>query len=480
MLFHTLTFLIFFTITVALLLIARNRHATQKNILVIASAIFYMWWNPAFILLILFSAGVDYIVAARLDHTEEQRKRRNLLLISLITNFGLLAFFKYTGFLEQNMLYVFRLFGYKPNWADLNIILPVGISFYTFHTLSYTIDVYKREIPTTKSFRDFALFVTFFPPLVAGPIMRASYFLPQLESPRTMNFDRKSFFLFLRGLVKKALIADGVATFADTIFKHPQQWNSAVIWLAAICFYVQIYCDFSGYSDMAIAIARMLGYELVPNFNRPYFSADPSEFWKRWHISLSTWLRDYLYIPLGGNRDGEWRTNRNLMLTMLIGGLWHGASWNFVLWGGLHGAALVIHRQWDKLTRRLNIRAALNASTAYRIAAVLAMQYFVLVTWIPFRVLNTSDMLATLHKFLIPDMDFHLADAGLGAMAPFATVLLLAAFLIIHIFSELKGGLDEHLARMPLPVAATACVIIGVVLFILWPPSATPFIYFQF
>src|SRR5947207_905734 len=197
MLFHTLTFLIFFTITVALLLIARNRHATQKNMLVIASAIFYMWWNPAFILLILFSAGVDYIVAARLDHTEEQRKRRNLLLVSLITNFGLLAFFKYTGFLEQNMLYVFRLFGYKP--------------------------------------------------------------------------------------------------------------NSAVIWLAAICFYVQIYCDFSGYSDMAIAIARMLGYELVPNFNRPYFSANPSEFWKRWHISLSTWLRDYLYIPLGGNRDGEWR-----------------------------------------------------------------------------------------------------------------------------------------------------------------------------
>src|SRR5213075_1105817 len=262
---------------------------------------------------------------------------------------------------------------------------------------------------------------------VAGPIMRASSFLPQLESPRTMNFDRKSFFLFLRGLVKKALIADGVATFADTIFKHPQQWNSAVIWLAAICFYVQIYCDFSGYSDMAIAIARMLGYELVPNFNRPYFSADPSEFWKRWHISLSTWLRDYLYIPLGGNRDGEWRANRNLMLTMLIGGLWHGASWNFVLWGGLHGAALVIHRQWDKLTRRLNIRAALNASTAYRIAAVLAMQYFVLVTWIPFRVLNTSDMLATLHKFLVPDMNFHLADAGLGAMAPFATVLLLAA-----------------------------------------------------
>jgi alginate O-acetyltransferase complex protein AlgI len=480
MLFHTFTFLVFFTITVVLLLIARRKHTTQKNILLIASAIFYMWWNPAFILLIVFSAGVDYLVAARLEHTEEQRARRNLLLVSLITNFGLLAFFKYTGFLEHNLLYVFRLFGYQPNWADLHIILPVGISFYTFHTLSYTIDVYKREIPTTRSFRDFALFVTFFPPLVAGPIMRASSFLPQLETPRQMNFDRANFFLFLRGLVKKALVADGVALFADAIFKNTTQWSSAVIWLATICFYVQIYCDFSGYSDMAIAIARMLGYELTPNFNRPYFAADPSEFWKRWHISLSTWLRDYLYIPLGGNRHGELKTIRNLMLTMLIGGLWHGASWSFVLWGGLHGAALVVHRGWRSLTERWNLRPMLDGSLTYRIVSVLVMQYFILVTWIPFRLINTDQMIYALRKFIFFDMNFRLADAGLGAMAPFATVLLITIFMLIHLASEIWGGLDVHLARLPLPLAATACVLIGVVLFILWPSQAAPFIYFQF
>jgi alginate O-acetyltransferase complex protein AlgI len=479
MLFHSFTFLIFFAITVTLVQIAR-RHNSQKNILLIASAIFYMWWNPAFIFLIAFSAIINYFVAARLEKTEAQRTRRNLLLVSLITNFGLLAFFKYTGFLEQNLLYVLRLFGYTPNWADLHIILPVGISFYTFHTLSYTIDVYRREIPTTHSFRDFLLFVTFFPPLVAGPIMRASNFLPQLESPRRMNFDRASFFLFVRGLVKKALIADGVATFADQIFRNPGQWNSTVIWLATICFYVQIYCDFSGYSDMAIAVARMLGYELTPNFRRPYFAASPSEFWKRWHISLSTWLRDYLYIPLGGNRNGTLMTVRNLMLTMLIGGLWHGASWNFVLWGGLHGTALVVHRRWQSLTERLNLRTLLDGSLAYRVLAVLAMQYFILVTWIPFRVLTTSHMLITLRKFIFFDRNFHLADMGIGSMAPFATVLLITVFVVIHLCSEIWGGLDQHLARLPLLVAAIACVIIGAVLFILWPPTITPFIYFQF
>jgi alginate O-acetyltransferase complex protein AlgI len=411
MLFHTLTFLAFFVITVTLVLIAR-KHDSQKNILLIASAIFYMWWNPAFILLIAFSAIVDYFVAAWLEKSEDQRTRRNLLLVSLITNLGLLAFFKYAGFLEQNLLYAFRLFGYKPNWADLHIILPVGISFYTFHTLSYTIDVYRREIPTTRSLRDFLLFVTFFPPLVAGPIMRARNFLPQLEEPRRMNFDRASFFLFLRGLVKKALVADGVSVFADQIFKNPGQWNSAVIWLAALCFYVQIYCDFSGYSDMAIAIARMLGYELTPNFRRPYFSWNPPEFWKRWHISLSTWLRDYLYIPLGGNRGGTLLTARNLMLTMLIGGLWHGASWNFVLWGGLHGTALVAHRGWRSFTERVHLRPLLDGSVAFRIASVLLMQYFVMVTWIPFRLIKTGDMLIALRKFVFFDMNFHLADTG--------------------------------------------------------------------
>ena len=477
MLFHTVTFIIFFAITVTMLLLLRQ-HSTQKNVLLVASMIFYMWWNPAFILLIAYSAVIDYFVALRLERTEGTGARRGLLLISLITNLGLLAFFKYAGFFEHNLLYAFRAFGYKPNWADLHIILPVGISFYTFQTLSYTIDVYRRQIKAVHSFRDLALFVMFFPQLVAGPIVRASDFLPQLERPTKMKFDRQSLFLFMRGLVKKALIADGVSMFADAIFKNPSGWSSAVIWLASICFYVQIYCDFSGYSDMAIAVARMLGYELTLNFNRPYFATNPSNFWRRWHISLSTWLRDYLYIPLGGNRAGTWKAMRNLMLTMLIGGFWHGASWNFVLWGGLHGLALVVHRGWRHVTE--GARPALDRSRLYHLVSLLAMQYFVVLTWIPFRVLRTDHMLYALKKFVFFDGNLHLADMGLGALSTFSTLVMLVVFFTLHVYANHVGGIENQLARMrPLP-AAILCLLMGAVIFLFWPTVDAPFIYFQF
>ena len=479
MLFHTGTFIIFFAITVTLLTVLR-RHSTQKNILLVASIIFYMWWNPAFILLILYSSVIDFFVARKLDRTEHPAARRGLILISLVTNLGLLAFFKYFGFFEQNMLYAFRAFGYKPNWVDLHIVLPVGISFYTFQTLSYTIDVYRRQIRACQSFRDLSLFVMFFPQLVAGPIARASDFLPQLEKPAKMNFDRESLFLFLRGLVKKALIADGVSAFADAIFRNPTGWSSGVIWLAALCFYVQIYCDFSGYSDMAIAIARMLGYRLTLNFDRPYFAPNPSNFWRRWHISLSSWLRDYLYIPLGGNRSGGWKATRNLMLTMLIGGFWHGASWNFILWGGLHGAALVVHRFWRSLSEGRGWRAWLDRSRAYHLISILAMQYFVILTWIPFRVVRTDHMLYALRKFVIFDGNLRLSDMGLGSYSPVSTLLMLLAFFALHIYSNLVGGIDLQLARMrPLP-AAILCLLIGAIVFLLWPTVDAPFIYFQF
>lgn len=477
MLFHSVAFFVFFAITVSLLLVLR-KHSTQKNVLLVASTIFYMWWNPAFIALIAYSTIIDYRIALRLERTESERTRKALLLISLVSNLALLAFFKYSGFLQDNLLFAFRQFGYQPNWADLNIILPVGISFYTFEALSYTIDVYRRRIEPCRSFRDFSLFITFFPKLVAGPIVRAADFLPQLERPAKMRFDRGAFFLFLRGLVKKVIIADGVAGFADVVFRDPTGWNSLVIWMGALCFYVQIYCDFSGYSEMAIAVARMLGYELSPNFDRPYFAGNPSEFWRKWHISLSTWLRDYLYIPLGGNRSGPLRSMWNLMLTMLIGGLWHGASWNFVLWGGLHGMALIVHRIWTTVTVRFRERAAHNVF--YIVASVLAMQYFVLLTWIPFRITNTSHMLVALRKFVFVDFSLHLTDMGLGKLSPFSTAMLLVLFFALHAYSKWRGGLDIQLSRMRLGAAAAVCIVTGMLLFLLWPSSEAAFIYFQF
>src|SRR6185503_11811465 len=444
----------------ALIAIARQ-HRNQKVVLLLASAVFYMWWNPAFILLILTSATIDYWAADRIDRSESDGRRKFFLTISVVANLGLLAFFKYANFFEHNLLFGFRLLGYRPNWTDFDIVLPVGISFYTFNTISYTVDVYRRRLAPCRSMLDYAVFVTFFPHLVAGPIVRATDFLYQLEAPRRITFDREALFLFLRGLVKKVIVADGVSMFADTIFRAPGDWSSVVIWLAAICFYVQIYCDFSGYTDMAIAVARVVGYKLPQNFDRPYVAASPPEFWRRWHITLSSWLRDYLYIPLGGNRRGRLITFRNLMLTMLIGGLWHGASWNFVLWGALHGLALVVHRGWNRVKGRIGVTPAVETRRWNRIAATVLMQYWILLTWIPFRVSGTHNMVLALRKFMLFDGNFHLAEVGLGALTPFTTLLIVTGFLVIHWWSARFGGLDERLRRASPIAAAAACVVVG-------------------
>ncbi|GAB6164942.1 MBOAT family protein [Thermostilla marina] len=481
MLFYTPQFLIFTLILFACLAIWRRRRP-QKLLLLAASYIFYMWWNPAFILLIVFSTAVDFFVGRRLERESRPARRKLLLILSLTANLGLLGIFKYANFFAANMYGLLRLFGYQAGWSELNIILPVGISFYTFQTLSYTIDVYRGQLKACRDPLDFALFVAFFPQLVAGPIVRASDFLPQINRFRPLRFDRYAFFLFARGLIKKVLIADNVAHLADAVFSNPGAWPSLVIWLATVCFYVQIYCDFSGYSDMAIALARVLGFRLPENFRRPYFSTSPSEFWRRWHISLSTWLRDYLYIPLGGNRHGPAKTRRNLMITMLLGGLWHGASWNFVLWGFLHGLALIVHRQW-----RAHVRPHLEPYLAkkpiaglYHLGSWAALQYWVLLTWLVFRVSDTSAMLTALRKFVLFDADFNVASLGLGALSVFSTLLFLFVFFLLHGWSERSGGLDRRLARAPLWLAAPVCVLIGASLFFFWPLAEAPFIYFQF
>ena len=474
MLFHTQQFVIFFVILLCVLGVIRAK-TQRKLVLLVASYIFYAWWNPAFLLLLMSATAIDYTLGRLMTRELRPHRRRIYLVTSLTANLSILAIFKYAGFLSGALLWIPQHLGFGVNLDSWKVTLPVGISFYTFHTMSYGIDTYRGKIKATKSVTDYALSVAFFPQLVAGPIVRASEFLPQLEAPIRLHFDRAIFFLILRGLIKKVVISDGVATLANQVFEDPAKWPSIIIWLATVAFAIQIYCDFSGYTDMATGIAAILGFRLPENFNRPYFAANPSEFWQRWHITLSRWLRDYVYIPLGGNREGRWRTYRNLMLTMLLGGLWHGASWNFVLWGALHGVALVVHRAWTELRPDRS-----PATGVRRVLSIAAMQYWVLLTWITFRVRDSHDMVIALRKFIIFDFNFSVASIGLGTVAVSTTTALIAAFLFLHIWSQWRGGLDVRLARARWGVAVVAAYIAGAVLLFLWPMAEEPFIYFQF
>ena len=332
MLFTQIEFLLFFIFClISIYLTSSNRF--RKGILLFASYYFYAYWDWRFLSLIIYSTLIDFIVGKYIARTKNQQVRKRLLFISLVSNLSVLGFFKYFNFFINSLSIPLAEIGL--NVTTLNIILPIGISFYTFQTLSYTIDIYRNKIPPTSSILDFSLFVAFFPQIVAGPIVRAAEFLPQLKVKRVINWDNLfiGFRLFTFGFFKKVFIADNLAIFVDKVFENPSVFSSITILLGVIAFGIQIYCDFSGYSDMAIGIAKALGYELPLNFNYPYIAKNITDFWRRWHMSLSFWLRDYLYIPLGGNRKGTRRTYINLMLTMLLGGLWHGASWNFVVWG---------------------------------------------------------------------------------------------------------------------------------------------------
>lgn len=332
-----------------LLCVILVRNATgRKWILLVASCAFYAYWDWRFLGLLIFVTVMDYFISVWLARSDSARVRKTMLVASVTINLLILGFFKYFNFFTLSFNALLARFGL--HLPELQIILPIGISFYTFETLSYVVDVYRGHTRTARSLLDYSVFVTFFPRLVAGPIMRASHFLPQLE--RGIQFSRENFIrgvqLFGQGLVKKMVVADTIAMMTDQVYAIPWMFSSGTVWLGVLAFGIQIYFDFSGYSDMATGVARLFGFELPVNFNLPFTSRNLTEFWQRWHISLSSWLRDYLYISLGGNRKGKARTFFNMFLTMLLGGLWHGASWNFVLWGGAHGVALASDRALDR------------------------------------------------------------------------------------------------------------------------------------
>ena len=342
MLFNSFAFLLFLPIVFGLYWFVCNRNLKiQNGLILIASYVFYGWWDYRFLGLILLSTVVDFLAGLALDQPNYTKRKKFILFISLLFNLGMLGFFKYYNFFITSWVDLFESIGYTfSSLSTLNIILPVGISFYTFQTLSYSIDVYKGNIKPTRDFIAFAAFVSFFPQLVAGPIERASNLLPQILGKRIFSYKQGigALRLILWGLFKKVLVADTLAPDVDYIFAHYDALNSGTLLLGAVYFAIQIYCDFSGYSDIAIGVSKLSGFELMSNFKFPYFSKNISEFWHRWHISLSTWFRDYVYIPLGGSREGRGKAIRNIFIIFLVSGFWHGANWTFLVWGGIHAA----------------------------------------------------------------------------------------------------------------------------------------------
>ncbi len=339
MLFNSIDFAIFLPIVFCLYWFVTNKNLKLQNfLLLVASYVFYGWWNYRFLSLIVFSSGVDYLIGIGLSKTELPKKRKALLCTSIIVNIGLLGFFKYYNFFAASFAEAFTFFGIHIEPSHLNIILPVGISFYTFQTLGYSIDVYRKKITPAKDIIAFFTFVSFFPQLVAGPIERATNLLPQFYRKRIFNYDKAvdGMRQILWGLFKKIVIADNLATYVNEIFAHYSVHPGSTLLLGAVFFAFQIYCDFSGYSDIAIGTARLFGFDLMRNFAYPYFSRDIAEFWRRWHISLSTWFRDYVYIPLGGSRCDTLLKIRNIFIIFIVSGFWHGANWTFITWGFIH------------------------------------------------------------------------------------------------------------------------------------------------
>ena len=394
MLFNSFVFVGFFLLTYALYLSLRRSTRSQNTLLLVASYVFYGYWDWRFLGLLAASTIVDFAVGRALYAADSQRRRKLLLAVSVCTNLGILGFFKYYDFFAGSLAALMRVLGLEPDPFTLGILLPVGISFYTFQTMSYTIDIYRGKLAPVKSPIDFALFVAFFPQLVAGPIERARNLLPQIAQPRRVDRDQvgAGLWLILWGYFKKAVIADRMALIVNPIFAEHTEFQGLELVVALLAFTVQIYGDFSGYSDIARGLAKLLGFELMVNFKLPYFAINPSDFWLRWHVSLSSWLRDYLYFPLGGNRGGTLRTQRNLAVTMLLGGLWHGAAWNFVIWGGYHGALLAIYRWLDSAP--VHADPWRSGRPRWRILVMMAVMFVLTVLgWLLFRADSAGQIL---------------------------------------------------------------------------------------
>jgi alginate O-acetyltransferase complex protein AlgI len=473
MVFNSLHFLWFFVFVYALYRVLPHR--PQNWLLLVASYYFYASWDWRFLSLLFASTLVDYSCGRLIEASTDPRKRKILLCLSLGFNLTLLGFFKYFNFFADNLHAVFGALGWQLDFVTLRVLLPVGISFYTFVTMSYVIDVYRREIPATRDFVDFAIFVAYFPHLVAGPILRASKLLPQIHHPRTVTTEqmRDGSWLVAWGFLQKVFVADNLSGVVNLIFEPGTHHTGINVLMGTYAFAFQIYGDFAGYSNIARGVSKMMGIELMENFRFPYFARTPQEFWRNWHISLSTWLRDYLYIPLGGNRGSAWQTNRNLLITMVLGGLWHGAAWTFVLWGFFHGMLLIVYRwaqQIDVVRRWL-----LGTAPVARVLGWALMFHLTCLGWLIFRA-RSGRQLGGLLSSLVFNFAPSSADVQ-GVLAPL--VLYTTPLLLVH---ACEAYFNDVLVvrRLPIGVRYSVYAATFYLMMLFGNFGGSDFIYFQF
>ncbi len=468
LLFNSVFFLFFFIVVTLLYPLVVHRSRIRVWYLLLVSLYFYFKTSGIFVLLLLATAVVNFALGAALYRASSKKSRRGWLLLSLLWNLGTLGYFKYTNFIIGT---INQLFGGSLPMTD--IFLPVGISFFTFQTWSYTLDIYFKKLKPIRSFKDFAFFVAFFPQLVAGPIVRASYFIPQIHKKLKLDEDTiaRALVLIFAGLLKKGVIADYLSiNFVDRVFENPALYSGVENLIGVYAYALQIYCDFSGYSDIAIGLAALMGFRLPINFDSPYKAYNITDFWRRWHISLSTWLRDYLYIPLGGNRKGKPRQYLNLLITMLLGGLWHGASWNFVFWGALHGIALIFDKAWLSLK--------LAHTKLMRVIGIFVTFHFVCFAWIFFRSRSFGNAWLIL-KRITTSFDASLLVHWFNEYQVIA-YLIFIGFLAHWQPDSWEKYYQSALRRMPWPAKS---LVIAVVIWILYQTKSAelqPFIYFQF
>jgi len=481
MVFNSLEFAAFFLLVFALY--HALGHRAQNALLLGASYVFYGAWDWRFGGLIALSTVVDYTVGLKLAATDDDARRKRWLMASVATNLGILGTFKYAGFFADSLAELAAVGGLDLPRVTTEIVLPVGISFYTFQTLSYTIDIYRRQLQPTRRFIDFALFVAFFPQLVAGPIERASRLLPQVLAPRRLTAAGfgSGCWLILRGLFKKVVLADNLAPLVDRVFESGADVTGLEVLFGVYAFAWQIYGDFSGYSDMARGLSRLLGFELMLNFELPYLATSPRDFWRRWHISLSTWLRDYLYVPLGGNRGGGAFVVRNLMLTMLLGGLWHGAAWTFVVWGLYQGLLLVAHRSIEPALERIAPAGAFGARLWWGLRVVV-MFHLACAGWLIFRAESFADLARLVGALTGSVMGQVTASVSEPGLAPAWLPVLAVLIVPVLLFQLVQHARRDPEALLSAPLLVRTCVYVVVFesIVLLGEDFGAPFIYFQF
>ena len=484
MLFNSFEYLIFLPITFIIYwFVLKKSHKGQNVLLLLASYLFYGWWDYRFLSLILLSTLVDYFVGIAIFNNQTVKKRKLLVGISIVFNLGLLGVFKYFNFFIESWVDAWNLLGIEMHKTTLQVILPVGISFYTFQTLSYTLDIYRRELEPTKNFIAFAAYVSFFPQLVAGPIERASKLLPQILNKRTFNYENAvlGMRLMLWGFFKKIVIADGVAPYVDDIFINYASYSGGTLIFGAVLFAFQIYGDFSGYSDIAIGTAKLFGINLMRNFNYPYFSRDIAEFWRRWHISLSTWFRDYLYIPLGGSKVSRGKQIRNVFIIFLVSGFWHGANWTFIFWGGINALFFIPVMLSGNNRKHLDAVAIDRLLPSIKEGAQMLFT-FVITTfaWIFFRADSLTHAWNFLKSIIQKDQFFQLSSNETYNNSIRPLLIYLIFFLIIEWIHRNREDVVGNFFKNRSLIRYMYYFLIGFIILINIKNEATNFIYFQF